>query len=125
MRKVINIIAIKDKKILLVRKRETWILPGGKPNLGESDAECLLRELSEELPKLSVIGDFKLYKSFTGQTPHQGDIVEAVAYFSKIQGEIKPDREISEALWTNNFDNIKLSEITTKIINPLYKDGYL
>lgn len=31
MRKVINLIAIEDRKILLVRKRETWILPGGKP----------------------------------------------------------------------------------------------
>ena len=37
MRTVINAAIIQDKKILLVKKKETWILPGGKPDGGESD----------------------------------------------------------------------------------------
>jgi len=125
MRKAISLIAIKDEKILLVRKKETWILPGGKPDSEENDIECLSRELSEELPELSAVGDFKLYKSFIGQTPHKGDVIEVITYFGKIQGEIKTAMEISEALWINNFDNIKLSDITAKIINSLYEDKYL
>jgi len=49
MRIAIGAAIIEDGKILLVRKRQSWILPGGKPEPKESDIECLCREVSEEL----------------------------------------------------------------------------
>jgi ADP-ribose pyrophosphatase YjhB (NUDIX family) len=49
LRTAINAVIIEDGKILLVRKRQTWILPGGKPGINESDLECLCREIREEL----------------------------------------------------------------------------
>lgn len=125
MRKAVSLISIENRKILLVKKNKTWILPGGKPNLGESDIECLARELAEELPELIVIGDFKFYKIFTGRTPHKGDVIEVLTYFANIKGGIKPAMEIDEALWVDNFEGIKLSEVTQKIISSLYEDEYL
>lgn len=44
-------IIIKDKKLLLLKGKgykELWT-PGGKIELGESDEECLKRELKEEI----------------------------------------------------------------------------
>ena len=36
-------------QVLIVRKRSSWILPGGKHDGGERDSDCLDRELGEEL----------------------------------------------------------------------------
>lgn len=125
MRKAINLIAIQDKKILLTKKKQVWILPGGKPEAEETDLECLSRELAEELPKLIVIDDFKPYKSFSGKTPHKGDMLEAITYFATVEGEITPSMEITEAGWFNDFDAINLSDITAKIIDALKTDGFI
>lgn len=35
--------------VLLLNEREEWELPGGRIELGESSAECLAREIAEEL----------------------------------------------------------------------------
>ena len=54
MRKAISGLVIRDEKLLLVRKNETWILPGGKPEKKESEIECLCREFKEELPSVEI-----------------------------------------------------------------------
>ncbi|WP_372482676.1 NUDIX hydrolase [Bradyrhizobium ivorense] len=40
-----------DNRLLLVRKRggQSYILPGGKPEVGEDDRQALIREIDEEL----------------------------------------------------------------------------
>ena len=48
MNKAIRLVVIEDKKLLLVRKRDSWILPGGKPNEDEGGLECLLREIKRK-----------------------------------------------------------------------------
>ena len=125
MRKAINLISIENRKILLVKKGEVWILPGGKPEDGESDFDCLFRELSEELPGLAVEGKFRHYKNFSGVTPHIGDVLEAITYFASTSGETNTAMEISEAAWVSASTELKLSEITAKIIKSLEEDGYL
>ena len=49
MTTVVNAAIIQDGKILMVRKNQVWIFPGGKMEPGESDLEILTREVSEEL----------------------------------------------------------------------------
>lgn len=126
MRQAINAVAIKDKRILLVRKRETWILPGGKPEERETDVDCLNREFSQELPGLRlVIGS--LYGFFKGKTPHTGDILESKVYFAGVEGDKKPSAEISESAWVSRqeMNSYNLSDITHKIIYSLKMDRYL
>ena len=124
MRRAINLAAIHDGKLLLVKKKQVWILPGGKPEIGETDLECLTRELSEELPQLTTM-NYVQYGSFVGITPHAGDMLEAIVFLGEVNGEIKPSREISDAQWFGNFDGIFLSDITKKIIESLKRDKYL
>lgn len=55
-----------DGAVLTVRKRGTvaWMLPGGKPEPGETAAECAVREVREELgveialDRLEPMGEF-------------------------------------------------------------------
>jgi len=69
MKKAVNALIIRDKKLLLFRKNLTWILPGGKPEKGESDIETLVREFKEEASGAEIeVGEY--YGSFIGMTPH-------------------------------------------------------
>ena len=49
MRTAIGAAIINEGKLLIVRKKQSWILPGGKPEPGESDLDCLCREVGQEL----------------------------------------------------------------------------
>lgn len=124
MRKVICAAIIRGKKILLVRKKETWILPGGKLEEKETDTQCLVRELNQELPKLTVT-NFGFYRSFKGKTPHTGDVIEARVYFADAKGDIKPNAEINAARWAKDPNKYRLSDLTKKIIGALRFDGLL
>jgi len=70
MRKAISLIVLTSEGLLLTKKRETWILPGGKPLDGETNYICLFRELKEELP-YSQISITRHYQNFIGRTPHK------------------------------------------------------
>lgn len=56
-----------DGAVLTVRKRGThaWMLPGGKPESGETAAECAVREVFEELgveialDRIEPMGEFE------------------------------------------------------------------
>ena len=125
MRKAINLAVIENKKMLLVKKNETWILPGGKPDYPEeSDENVLFREFNEELPKTKIkILDY--YKSFTGITPHKGDELETKVYFGEVSNLGKPSSEINDVKYINDFYNYTLSNITIKIVKSLKEDNYL
>ncbi len=127
MRVAIGAACIRDGLILLVRKRESWILPGGKPEPGETDIDCLIRELHEELLGLyyAYIDSCGFFGTFEGTTPHRGDVLQCKVYFAELEGTIAPAREISEVIWTANPLQLNLSDITRKIILKLKSDGYL
>lgn len=125
MRVAISAVIIKDKKLLLVKKRKTWILPGGKPEESETDLECLRREIDEELSG-TKLSNIKYYNSFKGRTPHKGDILRAKAYFADIDGQLHlSSKEITDSQWVDDFLKYNLSNITMKIVNSLKKDKYL
>jgi len=124
MRKAICVVIIENGHILLVQKRETWILPGGKPEAEESDIQCLLREIGEELPGLSL-QNLKYLGAFPGITPHRGDELCAEVYLADVTGAITPSAEINAARWVEKPEGYHLSDITRKIVLFLRQNGYL
>jgi len=125
MRIVISAIIIKNKKLLLVKKKETWILPGGKPEENETDLECLKREIDEELSGTKLC-NIKYYNNFEGKTPHTGDILQVKTYFADIDGQLySSSREIIGSQWVDDFSKYNLSDITIKIVSSLGEDKYL
>ncbi|MCK4647599.1 NUDIX domain-containing protein [Candidatus Pacearchaeota archaeon] len=125
MRKAVRGLAIRDGKVLLVRKNETWILPGGKPEKRESDIECLCREFKEELPSVEI-ENISYYDSFAGRTPHKKDMLKAEVYFVDIsEGIGKPSKEINCVKWVSDFPDYNISDITSKVIKSLREKDYL
>lgn len=115
---------IQENKILLVRKKETWILPGGKPEQNESDLECLIREFGQELPHLKL-RNIRQYKSIPGKSPHKKDNILTAIYLADASGEITPSAEINASMWSDNPEALNLSDATHKAIISLRQDGYL
>lgn len=125
MRKAINALVLEDKKILLVKKNQTWILLGGKPKDNESDIECLCREVREELSG-TELKNIRYYGEFEGITPHKKDNLKAIVYFADIKGRLNiPSAEIKDFAWVRDLKDYNVSDITSKIINNLKKDNYL
>ena len=124
MNTVINAAIIKDDKILLVKKRDAWILPEGKLNSNESDLECLSKEIAEKLSgaKLEVLC---YYGDFFGYAHHEKyELITKVYLAYLVEDEFKPSSEISAA-WVDDTTNYSLSDVTVKIINALKGDEYL
>lgn len=115
-------VILKDKKILVQRKnnnREECIIPGGKREGMETDFETLKRELQEELSvelvKAEYIGTYQDLAVFSKK------LIQVITYLTTIQGEIKCNNEIKEAIWIDrNYkdEGIKVGSILGEYVIP-------
>ena len=124
MRIAVSAIIIRQGRLLLVRKKRVWILPGGKPESGESDINCLNREIAEELTgaKLRIIRRLDM---FQGKTPHVGDMIRVETYLAALEGDAHPSGEIDAVLWTSQPEKHLLSEVTKNIVASLHENHLL
>ena len=124
MRITINATIIDDGRILLVRKGQSWLLPGGKPGPSESDIECLCREVNEELSG-TELENIRYYNEFVGNT-HIGERFKTKVYLVDIKGALRePSAEIVECRWVDNISQYNISDMNLKVIDSLINDGYL
>lgn len=116
-------IIIKDGKLLMLKGKgynELWT-PGGKIEQGETDEDCLRRELAEEIG-VKITG-LKFFKEYSGKSfYHPNRITKQKIYIVSISGEIKPDAEIESYVWLTREDFVKkrfpMIPITEKKIIP-------
>ncbi len=125
MRKAISAIIIQNRDYLLVRKKDNYIFPGGKPEPGESDEECLRREVREELSGTNL-KNIRAYKSFDGKSPNKGDLIQIVCYLADLDGPLgNPSAEITEVKWCDRQDSFEVSEPTRKALDSLRLDDLI
>ena len=125
MRIAIGAAIIQEGRLLLVKKKESWILPGGKPETGESDLACLCREVAEELSgtRLRVT---RYFGEFYGRSPHTRDLIQVRVYFADLESELGlPGQEIGDSAWVADPCDYTLSKITSQIFRSLQRFGYL
>ncbi|RZF29754.1 NUDIX domain-containing protein [Paraburkholderia sp. UYCP14C] len=113
---------IHEKSLLLTRKQgtETFISPGGKPFLGESYADCLSREVREELNV--EVGKQTYLGLFTGTSTFEKMPIEMHVYLVEIAGEPQPGMEIDELIWyrsDNPTQDLKIGSIFRDAVIPL------
>lgn len=81
-------------QLLIVKNNDTWTIPGGHPEIGETQIDTLRRELMEEacvtIKKIKYLGAVKVIEN--------GDIYYQVRYTALVDTELpfKQEWEISE-----------------------------
>ncbi|SES78426.1 NUDIX hydrolase [[Clostridium] polysaccharolyticum] len=117
-------VILKDKKILVVRKRtkanfKEFIIPGGKREGQETDLETLSRELKEELNIDLISANFM--GEYTDIAVFENVPIKVRTYLTKVSGDMKVENEIKEYIWIDrNYKEkqVKLGSILEKFVIP-------
>jgi 8-oxo-dGTP diphosphatase len=123
MAKSSKLVAARRGKVLLVRRRRDrrWMFPGGRKRARESEADCLRREIREELPKLKL-GRLRLWKEVKAKNRRSGrKMSDAIFIAKKTSGRlaIGDAREIDRAMWRKPR-GIRLTPTTRYIRDKLF-----
>jgi len=129
----VGLLAVRDGKILLCRKKHTTsllILPGGCREPGESSLDCLARELREELGDVAIsaaelLGAYTDRAAGTETSPPKTVRIEL--YRAELIGEPAASSEIAELVWFGERDNRSqlAPSIARKILPDLLERGIL
>ena len=116
-------IVIREKKLLVTRtKGETMFFAlGGKTEPGETDMECLQREVFEEISCEPIKPEYM--ETFEGRTHDNKKSIKMICYTCELKGTILPCSEIEETAWIDK--NYKEKGIQVASILELYVIPYL
>lgn len=115
-------IELRDRKVLETKSRgkDTWYIPGGKRDEGESDEQALIREVKEELNVDIDPATIVHYGTFEAQAhgKPEGTVVRMTCYQAKYTGELTPSAEVEMMDW---FDYSK-KELTSPVDQLIFDD---
>lgn len=123
------LIYLANQKILVAksRGRDTFYIPGGKREPGESDEDALVREISEEISIALDPALLQFHGEFQAQAHGQpeGVLVRLRCYITSERGEVKAAAEIGEASWLSYADRHKVSLAAQLLFDDLKAKGLL
>lgn len=128
MSTVASIAAIRENKLLLVKKHDWWIFPGGKLEVGEAPLEALSRELSEELPTTNFSFATDIYWRGRFISPNSRKPRELLVYRGSASNwdlDVPSHDSIRDAVWTDKPLDYDCSVPTSQVIRKLYNQSLL
>lgn len=99
-------------------RKDTYYLPGGKREAGETDEETLVREIEEEISvriKPETISYFGTFEA-EAHGKEEGVIVKMTCYIADFEGSLSPASEIDELSWLSYKDRNRVSVVTQIIL---------
>lgn len=121
----------KDKRIMQVRDNrndEVFYAVGGKKEEGETDIECLKREVREELAVDLDEPSITFIHEFTGPAHGKPNTLLNIRFYqADLMGEPKPTEEIVEIGFFDTHSDLRhISEIGRTQFFPWFKEhGYI
>lgn len=116
-------IHLKNRSILSTKSygKDTYYIPGGKREQGESDLQALCREIREELSVELLPASLQWLGTFEAQAHGhpEGTIVRMTCYLADYTGELAPAAEIEEMAWLQYADKHKISAVDKLIFDHL------
>ncbi len=118
-------IHIRDGKILCVRSKgkDTYYLPGGKREPGETDVEVLGREIDEELSVHINPHTAVYFGTFEDQAhgKSNGVLVKMTCYTAEYEGTLTPAAEIAAMDWLTYNDRPRVSVVVQTAFDKLFE----
>lgn len=117
----IGAIILRDRKLLLGKTKGKFTMPGGRVEKGETDIECLKRELMEEYgTELISYEYFDTFEDDAASDPSMKIVMKV--YFVEIKGEPKAQSEVEESIYVNSkIKNINFGSIARDFVIPELK----
>ncbi len=116
-------IHIKNRQVLGTRSKgkDTYYIPGGKREDGESDHQALVREIHEELNVQLLPYTIEFVGRFEAQAHGKPDgvMVRMTCYDGDYHGQLQPSSEIEELFWLKHKDKSKTSAVDMIILDWL------
>ena len=123
------LIVIRDSQILVARSvgRDSFFIPGGKREPGETDEDALVREVAEEISVHLERSLLKFYKTFVAQAHGQpeGTLVQMRCYMAQVEAEVLASAEIEEVAWLSYEQRTHVSEAARLVFDDLKHEGLL
>ncbi|WP_432469671.1 NUDIX hydrolase [Agarivorans sp. QJM3NY_30] len=98
-----------------LQRERYFFAPGGKPDMGESPEDALVRELKEEVGITIKKGDFSFFNSYKAPASaiEKIELEMDVYVVHSYQGKLKEAAEIAELKWinTSNIKQVQVSSI--------------
>ncbi|MCZ8520318.1 MULTISPECIES: NUDIX hydrolase [Paenibacillus] len=122
-------ICLRDGRILSARSKgkDTYYVPGGKRDPGESDADTLVREVQEEVSVRLKPETIRHYGTFEAQAHGRadGELVRMACYYADYEGELKPSSEIDELAWLTYREVDRVSPVARLLWDRLRQENLL
>lgn len=120
---------IENNKVLCVRShgKNTFYIPGGKRDPGESDQSALIREIQEELSVNLTPNSLSYFGTFSAQADGKpaGTQVQITCYQSQFTGELAIASEIAEMAWLTSADVNRCSVVVQQLFEHLQQNGLI
>ncbi|MEO8386034.1 MAG: NUDIX domain-containing protein [Betaproteobacteria bacterium] len=120
---------IRNRKVLVARSKgkTLFYLPGGKRDVGESDHQALIREVSEEISVDLLPASIRFAAIFEAQADGKsaGTTVRMTCYFADFTGSIAAAAEIEEVAWLDRGDKARCSANARQVLDWLAAGDYI
>jgi 8-oxo-dGTP diphosphatase len=120
---------VRGGRVLSTRSRgkDTYYLPGGKREAGESDEQCLRREIQEELSVQLRPETLRHVGVFEAQAHGHaaGTRIRMPCYAAEYDGELAPSAEVEELAWLTYADRERIAPVDQIIFDWLHGRGEL
>ncbi len=111
----------------LSKGKDTYYIPGGKREEGESDLDALAREVQEELTVIIDPKTVQHYGTFTAQAHGKpiGTLVRMTCYTANFTGELQLSSEIQDIAYYTHAQRDIIGPVDQLIFDDLQKKGLL
>ena len=122
--KVVDIIVERKGMILLTKRGDFWILPGGEIEPGEDEMQCLNEVVASEMNDTVASVFRKLEKTIKGPSPVRSGDVEVSVYVGDVSSAKMSDIKDCNAHWFSreSIRAIRLSNITKDVLEYYYSE---
>jgi len=124
----VGLLLIHNKRLLMARTKgkDVFYIPGGKRESGESDMQCLSRQVKLELGVDVDTSTAQHYGTFIAQAHGRipGVLIKVICYFAQCRGSLRQSKD-KELAWFTHKNRDHVATVAKIIFDELYYKGMI